>query len=184
METYNGTAKSLQHAVGYSIQVTLKTDKNKPLTGILFTADGVSELLVLQTPGTTGGTWNVQIFPTQSIEHVKVMSDQKEDAALALPKVSTEELVRSEQKTQDMAVQALAKIGQNVSSAAQDLFDTLAKTMPCAWENQNIRVMDEVLISPPYTLTDCCSSTNEALLSRVKKVMEGEKRRMLGQISS
>lgn len=49
--------------------------------------------------------------------------------------------------------------------------------MPCEWEGQNIRVMTDVVIKPPYQPQNCVSENAQAL-SRVKKVLEGEKNKL------
>lgn len=50
-------------------------------------------------------------------------------------------------------------------------------SMPCEWEGPNIRVMGDVLIKPPYQPQNCVSE-NAQVLSRVKKVLEGEKNKL------
>lgn len=71
----------------------------------------------------------------------------------------------------------IAKIGVGVSKDGQDIFDALAKTMECRWHEQTIVVMESVLIQPPYRVEDCKGSDKNAL-TRVKKVLEGERRRL------
>lgn len=105
-----------------------------------------------------------------------------------LPNVSEEELLKMEQKNKGIAERALASIGKGVSAEGQAIFDALNKTyvpngvwiiashcifvysMPCQWEGLNIRVMEEVLIKPPYQPQNCVSS-NAPVLSRIKKVV-------------
>ncbi|GLE11186.1 hypothetical protein PINS_up023524 [Pythium insidiosum] len=49
--------------------------------------------------------------------------------------------------------------------------------MPCAWEGQSIRVMEDVLIQPPYEPQNCVSA-NTQVLARVKRVLEGERNKL------
>lgn len=44
--------------------------------------------------------------------------------------------------------------------------------LPCRWSKDTIVVMDEVLITPPYSVENCkANSTSAASLARVKKVV-------------
>lgn len=118
------------------------------------------------------------------------MADGENDAEL--PHISEEELLRLEQRNKENAERALASIGNGVSPEAQAIFDALNKTyffitirlrfcgcdrntyllcrMPCQWDKQNIWVMREVTIRPPYDVKDCVSS-DQAALGRVRKVV-------------
>lgn len=42
------------------------------------------------------------------------------------------------------------KLGVGVSPSAQAIFDTLAKTMPCKWDGEDILILDTVRLAPPY----------------------------------
>ncbi|OLY78958.1 Protein LSM12-like protein [Smittium mucronatum] len=70
-------------------------------------------------------------------------------------------------------------IGVGVTSEAQGIFNALNKTLPCRWIGDKISVLDEIIIEPPYDISNCKSlnSTSESL-DRVKKVLTGEKLRL------
>ncbi|KAK9474207.1 anticodon-binding domain-containing protein [Dipodascopsis tothii] len=74
------------------------------------------------------------------------------------------------------ASQQAASKGAGVSADAQSLFDALTRTLPCKWVGQTIVVMGDIRIDPPYTLDSCHGPANA--LARVKKVLEGERRRL------
>ncbi|RCH85143.1 hypothetical protein CU097_009013 [Rhizopus azygosporus] len=71
----------------------------------------------------------------------------------------------------------VSKMGVGVSKEGQDIFYALSKTLPCRWSKDTIIVMDEVYITPPYGVEDC-KSNHTTSLARVKKVLEGERKRL------
>lgn len=50
-------------------------------------------------------------------------------------------------------------------------------SLPCKWENDTIIVMEAIRIVKPYTV-DCCSGGTEKNLAHVKRVLEGELRKL------
>ena len=68
-----------------------------------------------------------------------------------------------------------------MTEEAQEIFDCLSKTMPCTWDGTSIRVY-RVSIRSPYTANDC-SGSDENELSRVKKVLDGERLKLEGKRS-
>jgi hypothetical protein len=67
-------------------------------------------------------------------------------------------------------------IGVGVTREAQEIFDSLAKTMPCSWSGQDI-VCYKVKVSPPYDMKTC-EGPDPNELDRVRKVLEGEKKKL------
>ncbi|RUP49789.1 anticodon-binding domain-containing protein [Jimgerdemannia flammicorona] len=93
--------------------------------------------------------------------------------------IQVERLQTREAQTLKEATQQLARIGVGVTTEGQDIFDALSKTLPCRWHKESIIVLDDVLISPPYEIENCqANSSSVASLVQVKKVLEGEKRRL------
>ncbi|KAG2374330.1 hypothetical protein C9374_010900 [Naegleria lovaniensis] len=70
------------------------------------------------------------------------------DTSIPLPEVDSEEIMRRE----EIAIHdRRERLGSNVSSEAQAIFDNLSKTLPCKWRGKDILVMDSVIV-PPYGL--------------------------------
>ncbi|KAG7395109.1 protein with role in RNA processing [Phytophthora boehmeriae] len=159
-------------AVGAKVRVTTKSEV---FEGVIFTLDPVANFLVLEEQN--GSKSKTRIFQIETLQKVEVLERAPAGLQLVLPAISEDELLRLEQKNKGQAERALAAIGQGVSAEAQTIFDALNKTMPCKWEGSNIRVMGEVVIKPPYHPQNCVSA-NAQVLSRVKKVLEGEKSKL------
>jgi len=60
-----------------------------------------------------------------------------------------------------------------VSPLGRELFEALGKTLPVRWAKQQIVVLEEVLVDPPYT-RDSVKSNNPTRMDRVIKVLSGE----------
>ncbi|KAL0023310.1 hypothetical protein WJX77_005660 [Trebouxia sp. C0004] len=97
-----------------------------------------------------------------------------------LPTVNAQRCKDREAKALQAAQAEAAKTGVGVSNEAQQVFDALSKTMPCHWKQQNIVILNEVELSPPYGLDNCSTehSHNVTTLERVKKVLTAERRRI------
>ncbi|KPP70330.1 protein LSM12-like [Scleropages formosus] len=67
----------------------------------------------------------------------------------------------------------VSKVRDNgVSVEGQQLFQTIHKTIKdCKWQEKNIVVMDDVIISPPYQVENCKGKEGSAL-SHVRKIVE------------
>ncbi|KNC87703.1 hypothetical protein SARC_00209 [Sphaeroforma arctica JP610] len=77
-------------------------------------------------------------------------------------------------KAVNKAKEEAAKINKNVSQEDQSIFNAISKTLPCAWDDRNIIVLDTITITPPYTPDDC-SGDNIYMLQRVQKVIGHER---------
>ncbi|CCI47354.1 unnamed protein product [Albugo candida] len=158
--------------------ISVKNHQGESIEGSVFTIDPVANFLILEER-TSKVTLKkkTHFFQLDTLQQIKLvrMADGENDAEL--PHISEEELLRLEQRNKENAERALASIGNGVSPEAQAIFDALNKTMPCQWDKQNIWVMREVTIRPPYDVKDCVSS-DQAALGRVRKVLEGEKSRL------
>ncbi|XP_030649346.1 protein LSM12 homolog B isoform X2 [Chanos chanos] len=78
---------------------------------------------------------------------------------------------RARTEKEDKLSQAYA-ISAGVSVEGQQLFQTIHKTIKdCKWQEKNIIVMDDVVISPPYQVDNCKGKEGSAL-SHVRKIVE------------
>ncbi|XP_030629888.1 protein LSM12 homolog A isoform X2 [Chanos chanos] len=78
---------------------------------------------------------------------------------------------RARTEKEDKLSQAYA-ISAGVSIEGQQLFQTIHKTIKdCKWQEKNIIVMDDVVISPPYQVENCKGKEGSAL-SHIRKIVE------------
>lgn len=90
----------------------------------------------------------------------------------ALKQISFVDVEVRVEKAVKEEIKQRARIGEGVSAEAQELFDNLARTLPVRWSKEEIIVMDEVIISPPYGAANVkgAKGTGERV-ERVKKVV-------------
>ncbi|KAE8575439.1 hypothetical protein XENTR_v10003841 [Xenopus tropicalis] len=88
-------------------------------------------------------------------------------ASLNITKLASRARLEKEEKLS----QAYA-ISAGVSLDGQQLFQTIHKTIKdCKWQEKNIVVMEEVVISPPYQVENCKGKEGRALC-HVCKIVE------------
>ena len=183
----------------WEIELAKKTglplvNDNEIMTGKILSVDFQAESLTFSIPS-SHATVNEEVLFLQfhSIDLIKnkmaqkLGSDEPEEeknmnyvSSQGPSAIDLELLEKKERLALETAKNAIKKLGKGVSHEAQEIFDALNKTMPCEWEHKNILVLGEVLVKPPYS-QDSCFSENEAGLTRVKKVLEGEKRKLLSK---
>ncbi|KAI8092496.1 anticodon-binding domain-containing protein [Halteromyces radiatus] len=187
--------KSLEQLIGRRIKI--KTNLNEEIEGLIYTYDRITNCIALDCSIGSRHSRKSLSFRILKISHIKelitVASDEAsaplQDPAVAhtskltsyLPvnHVHLDRLAAREADTVKGVRQQVAKLGVGVTKEAQDIFDALTKTLPCRWSNDTIVVMDEVIITPPYGIENCkANASSAASLARVKKVLEGERRRL------
>ncbi|KAF9429436.1 hypothetical protein BGZ76_001291 [Entomortierella beljakovae] len=119
---------------------------------------------------------DVTPLPTENNKNnaISAANNASSPYATALPAVGFVQLDKLQQREQQAVREtqvAAARIGVGVTDVAQEIFDALSKTLPCRWAKEQIVVMDEVVISPPYEPENCKANPSASyLLARIKKV--------------
>ena len=91
----------------------------------------------------------------------------------SLPALDISALEEQARKAEVNYQKQLPSIGVGVTQEAQDVYNSLCKTMPCSWSGKNI-LCYSVKISPPYTSQDC-QGPDSSELERVRKILDGER---------
>ncbi|CAG8593564.1 5710_t:CDS:2 [Ambispora leptoticha] len=152
--------KGLEWALGLSIRVKTLTDEE--YEGQIYAYDTKTNCVNATSNDATNTTTSVFATTFPSVSYVQMERIQARE-------------MQAYRETQAF----LARIGVGVTVEAQEIFDALSKTLPVRWAEEKIVVLDEVVINPPYDLENCkANSSASGSLARVKKVLEGEKKRL------
>lgn len=76
-----------------------------------------------------------------------------------------------------------AQVGVGVTPEAQAIFNALAKTLPCKWNQDVIVIFDSVCLAAPYTAASISGDGDAGVVERVKMVLEHEAKR-IGNVSA
>lgn len=93
----------------------------------------------------------------------------------SLPVLDVATMEARAKKSDEKFHESAPSIGIGVTREAQEIFNSLSKTMPCVWRGTDI-VCFGVKISPPYT-SESCQGSDSSELDRVRKVLDGEKQK-------
>ncbi|KAH8929120.1 hypothetical protein BT69DRAFT_1346091 [Atractiella rhizophila] len=188
--------RDLRELIGASIKLTMvpsgSSIPERTYQGLLWCYDASMGCVALEcspsssAPTTTGSSSNAsrkkcyRIIKINQIKAVEILPSKGEKLYVKMKSVNVAGLQAKERDAIRAEEYRKSRIGpKGVGKEGQDLFDALSKTMPVRWAGTSIVVMDEVIISHPYALTDCnASAKDSARLERVKKVMEGEQIRL------
>ncbi|GAB1296892.1 Protein LSM12 homolog [Apodemus speciosus] len=167
-------------------QVSCRTCQEQRLQGEVVAFDYQSKMLALsilhlrgprgraECPSSSGkpNHADILLINLQYVSEVEIINDRTETppplASLNVSKLASKARTEKEEKLS----QAYA-ISAGVSLEGQQLFQTIHKTIKdCKWQEKNIVVMEEVVITPPYQVENCKGKEGSAL-SHVRKIEEG-----------
>ncbi|KAK3069597.1 hypothetical protein LTR53_011944 [Teratosphaeriaceae sp. CCFEE 6253] len=184
------TQEAIARAIGASVKVTTAAPESKTYDGALYTADPVTNLVVLNVRGPmadkSSQTGDYRVIPISQVQTFQLLSLADGNGGLAhVPSKMPElELMRLQKRCNDR-VAALKDLeenrGKGVTKEAQAIFDSFKRiNMPARWHNQEIIVHDSIIVGPPYRPEDCkAPKNNQEVLIRVKKALEGERKKLL-----
>ena len=177
---------SVTNFIGKDIWV--RTTNGDEYTGELFCYDMTDSNSFIIRQRSADGKANYAWIKTSIVRELKALhpdaDQQTADQDIAsLPPIDLFQIEEAERKGEEYFASMRDSFGVGVSQEAQEVFDSLAKTMPCRWSQQDIRCY-EVTIAAPYTPDNCRGGSDAAELTRVKKVLEGVRAKMTRRTNS
>jgi hypothetical protein len=114
------------------------------LGGEVFAFDQGASVMVLRQQGSTPFHHNVRVLRLDAVDKVLSSTPGPDGVdAEPLPTVDLRRCRDREHKALRVAQQEADKIGVGVSREAQQVFNALAKTLPCRWDAKTIVVLED-----------------------------------------
>ncbi|GAA6107065.1 protein LSM12 homolog A-like [Tachysurus ichikawai] len=153
--------------------VSCLTCLGQRLQGEVVAFDYQTKMLTLKCPSSSGKSHlnDVILVNLAYVSKVDTINERSGTppplASLNFSKLAS----RARAEKEDKFLQAYA-ISAGVSVDGQQLFQTIHKTIKdCKWQEKNIVVMDDVVITPPYRADNCRGKEGSAL-GHVRKIVE------------
>eukprot|EP00127_Corallochytrium_limacisporum_P001033 Clim_evm32s34 gene=Clim_evmTU32s34 len=176
------TAESLHEHVGATVSIVLQSGAT--VKGEVQAVSKKQGALTLVSPAPSGNTARraVNVIAVPFIKDITMekAADPASKAPLVMPDLN---LVKNRERLAlEQARSVEQRVGKGVSTEGQKIFNALYKTLPTRWAGDNIVVMDEIVVQAPYKPENAVSPRNDAAaLSRVRKILEHERKRLFGE---
>ncbi|KAK0355593.1 hypothetical protein LTR91_009932 [Friedmanniomyces endolithicus] len=185
--------EAIAKAIGAHIKVTTTAPDSNTYEGSLYTADPISNLLVLNIRAAATKTaaelasqpGDYRVMPISRLQSFQIVSLASGSAnpTTALPKLSEVDMKRLEKRCEDRVAvlkEEERSRGKGVTREGQAIFDALKRiNLPVHWHNREMIVFDSIIVTPPYRAEDCkCANEKQEVLIRVKKALEGERKKL------
>jgi len=186
MNSSNSSSNKLIDLVGALLKIV--TDEDEEIVGELFSFDaGFVALAQEPSPGVDHGRFSFKIVNTSIVKSVFILKRPTEskvverlgDVSLCSTADLIERAKENEKKNLDAAVRAASQINTNAPAFAQQIFNSISKTLPCRWNGVNILVLEEINIPPPY---DKCYGKEGEALYRAQITLDGERSKLKASI--
>jgi len=179
-----GNFATLDWVVGLRVRVHTIIDDT--YEGTIFSYDPLTSTLALtQSPTHPSSTaQDFRILKISFLKEVTVLGAAPKRSATpftsAEPKIGAVNITALQNREKDAGrneAERIANKGVGVSREGQEIFDALARIMQCRWHEKQIVVLGDVIIDEPYT-PERVRSHDKPALNRVKRVLEGERRKL------
>ncbi|CAK9295238.1 unnamed protein product [Gordionus sp. m RMFG-2023] len=137
------------------------TISGKKFEGEIIGFDEKKNYIILKSDGSKPGLNNLHIINLNGAIYESI-------PALKPDPLPIIDLDKNYVKNKDKHI--LKNVTKDVTPIGKSLFVEISKTLKVSWNGAEIRVMDDVVILPPYQLDNC--SGGETVLLHVKKILE------------
>ncbi|EXJ64665.1 hypothetical protein A1O7_01003 [Cladophialophora yegresii CBS 114405] len=186
---------SLQQAIGSRVRVTTAAPIQTTVEGTVYTADPLTNLLVLNTNAAVGTSLtSASLLAPAGIYRIIPISQISSFQLLSLPQSSSEPAPSpafnaidtnavQARLAKNIAVQqaAQARVGpKGTSPVDQALFDSLSRTHPARWSGNVMIISDTFLIEKPYGQSNVRHIDGQSVgdLERMRKVVDMERNKI------
>ncbi|KAK7895157.1 hypothetical protein LTR67_005897 [Exophiala xenobiotica] len=189
---------SLQQAIGSKIRVTTTAPNQASVEGIVYTADPLTSLLVLNTspaPPTNVNSASLvapagayRLIPISQISSFQLLSlppQPTENPNSVLNAIDVNAVQARLAKNISLQHAAQARLGpKGTTPTDQALFDALSRTHPARWVGNNMLISDTYLIEKPYNAANVrLGEGRHGDLERMRKVVDMERSKVTLKLS-
>ncbi|KIW15817.1 hypothetical protein PV08_05867 [Exophiala spinifera] len=189
---------ALQQVIGSRIRVTTSAPNQASVEGIVYTADPLTSLLVLNTTSAPSNsttstslaapTGSYRFLPISQITGFQLLSLPQQPSELLNPAFNTIDTNAVQARlTRNISAQqaAQARLGpKGTTPTDQALFDALSRTHPARWVGNVMLISDTYLIEKPYTAaTVKLSEGLHGDIDRMRKVVDMERSKVTLKLS-
>ena len=153
------------------------TSSGERFSGEIFAYDDANGVLAVRSAGEISNSHDVTLVNERDARDIEVDASTAKDLG-PLPEVDDPRRGRRFENATRAAKNMADNIGENVSALAQDVFDALARTLPCKWNGDVIVVMDEVEVRGPKYDEASGSGATHGAAERVQKVLALERAKL------
>eukprot|EP01062_Namystynia_karyoxenos_P042459 TRINITY_DN3103_c3_g4_i1.p1 TRINITY_DN3103_c3_g4~~TRINITY_DN3103_c3_g4_i1.p1 ORF type:complete len:227 (+),score=87.67 TRINITY_DN3103_c3_g4_i1:77-682(+) len=153
----NGAAQlgAVAHAlVGKRVKFQVQQQE---VEGVVYVFDPADNCIAIFEPGQgPKARQTVRIFNLSYVQNITQVGEAMHELHEALqpraqwlPKLQHDKIA---ERATASAEKRQKSLGADVTVAAQDCFDAISRTLPCTWDGTDIRVLDVLRLSAPYTI--------------------------------
>uniref|UniRef100_S4RLD4 LSM12 homolog a n=1 Tax=Petromyzon marinus TaxID=7757 RepID=S4RLD4_PETMA len=154
-------------------QVACVTCLGQKIHGEVLAFDYHSKMLTLKCPSSSGkvGVCDVLLLNLALVSEVDILAESSEPPPV-LTSLNTKQLSSRVHSEVEEKLSHAHAVSMGVSPEGILLFQTIQKTIKeCKWNEKNIIVLEDVVISPPYRVENCKGREGSAL-THVRKIVE------------
>jgi len=184
------------YPVNSVMEITLSSNENEKVTGLVYCTDDISNTIVLSKSlnytTLSSDIWVVNVScvvdkkiivkqaPVKNNADSNANGEEQEEVQLAIPlmHISKEEIEKKEKRAISIAEDSFKHLNQKASPEGQKVFELLLKACGVVvWKGESILVLNQIKVDPPYAVDNCRliqggdNSLHTDSLNRVKRIV-------------